>query len=218
MSTPLSPTPRLEGTGRPPRRPRRRGGLPPIDAKRLLVVAAGFLAGLLNYLLIVAGDGDVLVGVARVAIDPGTVISPEQHLDFLPISADDDLLARMTTAPDQVRGAVAVGPIEAGAPILPEMLLAAGHDPDLRVLSIPVDRYLAAGGDLERGDLVDVVAVDQDDPALLATEVTVLATAAESSGFGQYHVVVVVPRGDVGSLAAAIERSTVMLVRAGRGL
>jgi Flp pilus assembly protein CpaB len=218
MSNRMPFIPRLERTGRPARSLRRRGLVPATDVKRVLVILSAVLAGLLNYLLLTGGGGQTLVGIARVALDPGTVIVPEEHLEFRPITGDVDLLARLTTAPDQVRGAVVLRPVEAGSPILPGSLLAPGHDAALRVISIPVDRHLAAGGDLRRGDIVDVIAVDEGDPRILAEDITVLATAAVSSGFGQYHVVVTVPRTDVPELAAAIERSTVMLARSGRGL
>lgn len=218
MSTRMPSIARPERTGGPPRGLGRLVRLPTMDLKRGLVVLAAVLAGLLNYLLLTAGADETLVGVARVAIDPGTVIVPEEHLEFRPLAADDDLLAEMATTPDQVRGAVALRPIEAGSPILPGSLLAPGFDPDVRVLSIPVDRYLAAGGDLVRGDIVDVVAIEDGESSVLAEEITVLATPATSSGFGQYHVVVAVPRAEVLDLAVAIERSALMLVRAGRGL
>lgn len=186
-----------------------------LDGRRLVVIASAVLAGVLNLLLLTAAGDEVLVAVARVPIDPGVSIDPDVHLEFRPVDADDEFLARLVTDPDQVRRAVVVHPIDEGAPILPELLLSPGEDPGLRTLSIPVDRDRAAGGRLGRGDLVDVVAVEDGVSRVVAQTIPVLATSGTSSAFGRYHVVVTVPRALVVDLAAAIEGAEVMIVRAG---
>ncbi|HVM00837.1 MAG TPA: hypothetical protein VM324_16225 [Egibacteraceae bacterium] len=85
-------------------------------------------------------------------------------------------------------------------------------------MSLPIDRERAAGGDLARGDRVDVVAVVEGRALYVAADLEVLAVASSRgdgalAAPGRFFVTVAVDEPTALALARALEIGTVSVLR-----
>jgi Flp pilus assembly protein CpaB len=180
----------------------------------LLAAIAGIAAFALNLALLRAPADEVLVGFAARDLDTGTVLDADGDLRFEPVRAVDELLGSFVTTPGQADGAVAVRPLSAGRPVLLSDLASAG--PEVRAMSVPVDRAHAVGGAIVRGDRIDLVSVVDGDARVLLADADVLAVPEARSSLaagGGFHVVLAVADADVLAVAEAMQSGTLEVVR-----
>lgn len=156
--------------------------------------------------------GDPVV-VARRPVAPGDVLSGDdlgEERATLPPAVRDRTFAR----PDEVEGAVALGPIGSGEPLLRSAVARAGPlDPPgpSFELSLPVERARALDGRLVPGDLVDVLVTHGTDRAavteVVARRARVLDSDESSDGLG----------GDVTTLRLSLASPTEVMAAAHAG-
>jgi Flp pilus assembly protein CpaB len=124
--------------------------------------------------------------VAARDIAPGSLVT-EADLELVAVDVPSRLAGRTFTDPAQVAGAVAVGPVSEGE-LLQAGALAEGDDALVPTFSISVPRAAANGGDLQRGDRVQVFANYGSDTAatlqLLAPNAEVIAIEAGDDAVG----------------------------------
>ncbi len=158
------------------------------------------LAGLLAFLLVLAvlRDNSATSFVAKAARDipAGTTIGADD-VELVEITGDALVGAVLTS--DQINRVIIDGQVTSralavGTLLQPSDFGAAGVVTDIRSMSIPVSPARAVAGSLKPGDLVDVIASDQDGSWYVTTSAEVLAVAAEATGFssGDYTVTVAV--------------------------
>jgi Flp pilus assembly protein CpaB len=187
-----------------------------ISAGHWLMIVAGLLAGLLNVAILRGGDTTVRVAVAAQEITPGQVIGPDL-VRYASVSAEDALLAALVPEADveSVFGAVATSRIGVGEPLTRSAVDRGATG--LRTMSIPIDPAHAAGGGLQPGDRVDVIAVEGGGAAFIALDLEVVAVADRGPGalgaVGAYHVSVLVEAETALHVALAMRTSNVELVR-----
>lgn len=141
-------------------------------------------------------EGRVVVTARDVA--PGRVLT-EADLELAAVDLPPSFDGRVFTAPEQVVGAVTVGPLAAGE-LVQAGGLAAGDDALVPTFSIAVPRAAANGGQLQRGDRVQVFANYGSDTSatlrLLTAEARVVdldAGDATVGATGQVEVLLAIP-------------------------
>lgn len=202
-------------------RPVRRTFASRVSAGHLVMVLAGVLGVLLTLQVLSRADDTRPVLVAAVDLAPGTVLD-DDALTTTRISGDGDALADLFEADDlaDVRGKVLAGSVPAGALVTRSdvHLVADGVAP--RAMSFPLAASRAVGGELDEGDVVDVIAVDAGTKtaSYVMTNVEVLDIEGEdggplSGGNDELTVTLAVDATNALELAAAVEGGTVSLVR-----
>lgn len=155
-------------------RPRRGlpGGRAVVGGLLVAVAAVGTFAAVSG-----AGRGpDTSYVVAARDVEPGSVLSADD-LELVPIDLPDGVRRGAFTRPGEVVGAVVVGPLAEG-----DLVQAGGLSPGdaLPTFSIALAESDANGGDLFRGDVVQVFATYGSDgtapTVLLAAEAQVVST------------------------------------------
>lgn len=163
------------------------------------------------------GPGTRVVVAAR-DVAPGMVLE-EGDLDVVRLDLPDRLAGRVFTAPSQVVGAVAVGPLSAG-----ELVQAGGltdATATVPTFSLAVPTAAANGGQLQRGDTVQVFATYGTDATattrLLAPDADVVGIDAgdtELGATGQVQVLLAIRSAeDRSKVINAVTSGTVTLVR-----
>lgn len=184
----------------------------------LVMILAGLLAFLLA--LAVLRDNSVTTFVATAANDiaAGTTISAS---DIELVEVTGNALADSVLDADAVNqiiidGLVTSRAIAAGTLLQPTDFLAAGGAVDIRSMSIPISPARAVAGSLKGGDLVDVIASDDEGSWYVTTGAQVLAVAsAETGGFSSndYTITIAVDAVVGLRLACAMENFTIDVVR-----
>lgn len=163
----------------------------------------------------------VRVVVAAHDLAPGQELARDD-VRVVEMRASTPFADQMLRADDVDRGGVVLAqPVPEGDP-LRRSDLAGGDMASPRAMSIPVARSNAVGGEIEVGDRVDVVAVDDKGARYVLTGASVLAVASGPSqggligdGSTGFYVTVAVPDEQSGlELAAAIDAGKVQIVRA----
>jgi len=141
----------------------------------VLMIFAGLLAFVLNVALLRGGDETIDVAVARAALDAGQRLSLGD-IEFVEIATDSPLLERMVVGSEvePLLGQVFTRSVAQGAPLLSEDLRPVAAPDAGRAMSFPIPPNQAVGGDLARGDTVDVVRVDDGIAAYAAVGLEVL--------------------------------------------
>lgn len=206
-----------------PRPPRRRRSI----AERLtLNVVVGVVAALLAFVLAATLLRDrremVTVAVATEAIPAGVVITASM-VDRSEVSAQttfaDSLISYDAIASGEL---VASRTLHAGEPLTASAVGSASGTSGQRVMSIPLEVWQAANGDIEVGDQVDVIEAGRDGAAryVLTGASVVGRSGSEGSGglvssarAGDLVISVEVDADEALLLAAAIESGNITVVR-----
>ena len=203
-----------------PRRRRRR-----LSERLTLNVGVGLIAGLVTFVLIATVLRDrremVAVAVASERIPAGVTITESMvHsvqvpaavgfvsglVSFERVSAER-LVAARTVQSGEVLPASAVGQPEVSS--------------GARVMSIPVESWQAAGGEVQVGDQVDVIDTGKDGPSYVLTGAAVVGRSESNTGGGLgsvgrpggLFITVEVNEVQALALAATIESGKLMIVR-----
>lgn len=185
-------------------------------------VAPIALAGLLLLVAVytVLGDQDVThrVAVAARDLQPGVTVSADSFR-ITESKLAEDLVGGLVHAEHlaDTDGWVVASSVAAGEPVPRSALRPPSAPDELRAVSLPIDRERAVGGDLSRGDRVDVIAVVDGHAAYVAADLAVLAVAGRGegalSGPTRYHVTVAVDEVTALALARAFEVGAVTIAR-----
>lgn len=185
----------------------------------MLVFAAGALAFIANLAVLRPAETPPSVVVAAADLLPGAVLHPSIHLAVAPVSTDETVLATLIPAAslESLDGRVVGRRVSAGSFLTGDVLLPVGSTGALRLMSVPVDRDRAAGGNLVVGDRVDVIAVEDGRARFVVAAAEVVALPDERggalSGSGRYFVVVAVDADAALALSEALDVATVQVVR-----
>ncbi len=184
----------------------------------VVMIVAGLLAVLVNFLVLRSRDEVFLVAVAAGPIRAGTTVSADD-LALTELQATPEVLAGLVSGEERgmLEGRIAVRAIAAGDLLHDSDFREPSAPADLRAMSIPIEREHAAGGDLEPGDVVDVIrASDQTAEYVVAgAQVLDVATDSDSAlrGVSRFFVVVAVDADTALELASAIQSGGLELVR-----
>lgn len=210
----------------PPRRePQRRRRRRPLTERLTLNVVVGLVAALLAFVLAASLLADrrdmVTVAVARDRIAAGTQITAAIVLSE-DVPADTEFVDQLVPFVDVEDGTlVATRTVQAGEPLTESAVGAPGSVTGQRVMSIPLESWQAANGELQVGDQVDVIAATRDGSKYVLTNAAVVGRSSDgvSGGLvggtraGELVILVEVDSDEALELAAAIEAGTIMVVR-----
>lgn len=204
-----------------PERPRRRR----LSERLTLNVVVGLVAALLAFVLAASLLNDrremVTVAVARERIPAGAVITPEL-IESQDVSAGTRFSSSLVPFDRVADGTlVATRTVQPGEPLTGSAIGDAGSMPGQRVMSIPLDSWQAANGEIQIGDQVDVIEATKDGSRYVLTAAAVVGrTGGEQGGglvggvrAGELVISVEVDADEALDLALAIERGTIMVVR-----
>ena len=216
-------TPRADRLSPPARPVRQRRSL---SERLTLNLVVGVVAGLLAFVLIASLLADrrerTTVAVAGTQIAAGTVITPDL-LASEAVPSDtgfiDDLVPMVRFESGDL---VATRTIQPGEPLLASAVGDPGSITPARVMSIPLEAWQAANGQIEVGDQVDVIVSTRDAGSryVLTAAPVVDRSSADSSGGlvrgSQQTDLVITVEVDADhalELATAIEDGTLTVVR-----
>jgi Flp pilus assembly protein CpaB len=183
----------------------------------LIAVAALFAFGL-NYLALEDRDASTLVAVADKAIAEGVPFTADL-VRLTPIPSDFEALEHLVleTDIDRLHGWVVSRSVAEGELLDRGTVIRPGDSDGLRTMSIPVAVEHAVGATLVIGDRIDVISMLETGPAVIASDLEVVAIAeAESGGLtaaGTYHLVVAVTTEEALALAQAIDLGSIEILR-----
>lgn len=214
------PASNVSGSPRPS--PRRRS----IAERLTLNVVVGVVAALLAFVLAATLLRDrremVTVAVATEAIPAGAVITPAMvDRSEVPVQTTfaESLLSYDAVASGEL---VASRTLQAGEPLTASAVGSSSGASGQRVMSIPLEVWQAANGDIQVGDQVDVIEAGRDGAAryVLTGASVVGRSGSEGSGglvsggrTGDLVISVEVDADEALLLAAAIESGNITVVR-----
>lgn len=181
------------------------------------MIVAAALAGLLNLVVLRAGDDRVPVAVVTTPVAAGEALTSDL-VTVTRVAVDDAVLATLvpTATVETLADAVAVTDLAPGALLRRDDVRSAAAAGGQRAMSIPVDPAHAAGGDLVPGDRVDVIDVHDGAASYVVTDAEVLAVSDRGGALGgleAFSVTVAVDGDTALLLAAAVRNETIELVR-----
>lgn len=188
-----------------------------LSSAHILIFSAGALAFVANLAILRPAELPPNVAVASADLLPGTIFNSDVHVDFVPMTTDPSVLGSLVMDSGSFDGQVVNRRIDAGS-LLPRAALAesdgmSGH----RVMSLAVEPERAAGGNLVVGDFVDVIAVDSGEARYVVTGLEVVALPEQTSGSfassSRYYLVVSVDAESALALSAAMDSSTIQVIR-----
>lgn len=189
-----------------------------VSAGHVLMVAAGVLAFLTNFVLLRGGDDSVPVVAAAVDLEPGRIVGGGD-LRTVRLSAGGEVLGSLVAgdALDAVVGKVVLRRLSAGELFRPDDVGTPAAPLGRRAMAVPVEPDHAVGGSLRVGDRVDVIVVSSGAAEYVLTSAEVLdVSSGERGAFaapGGFYVVVAVDAEDALRLAEAIRAGTLEVVR-----
>jgi Flp pilus assembly protein CpaB len=206
----------------PKRRRPRRSVLERLTLNVVVGLVAALLAFVLTGVLLADRRETLTVAVAGEAIPAGAVITPEM-VEGNELSANTGFAEDLVPM-DRIRGGtlVASRTLQPGEPLTVAAVGSPGSTAGHRVMSIALEPWQAAGGEIEVGDQVDVIETTDEGPRYV---LTAAAVVGRSSDEGSGGLVGGVQRGDLIlsvevdadealALAGAIESGEVTVVRA----
>lgn len=203
----------------PPPRPRSRSWTSRVSFGHGLMVAAGLLAALLNFVALRGGDDATWVVTAGRDIQPGEILTSEL-LSTVQLADGAPLLGGLVTADriGELDGATSAARIAAGEPVLRSAVAPRGSSDGLRAMSVPIDPSHAVGGGLRVGDRVDVIEVHDGGARYVATDVAVIGVAEAASGgalggLGAYSITLAVDDATALRLAVGLRGDRLEIVR-----
>jgi Flp pilus assembly protein CpaB len=185
------------------------------------MVVAGLLGALLTLAVLREADRTHPVLVAADDLAAGQVVTRESFA-IARLRAEPGVLASLLRPADldALSNAVTTAAVREGALVARDAVTDVRKRPAARTMSFALPRSRAVDGALESGDRVDVVAAARDrvQAGYVATDVAVVAASAAGSGplqdDGTVTMTLAVDSGEAVRIAAALERSTVTLIRA----
>lgn len=190
-----------------------------LSSAHILIFSAGALAFVANLAVLRPAELPPAVAIATIDLLPGTVFDPARHVDFVPMASDDVVLAQFVSedTAGSLMGHVVDQRVSAGT-VLPYGFLVESQERDgRRIMSIPIDPERAAGGTLAIGDLVDVIAVERGEARYIVVGLEIVALPESKSGSftgsAAYHVTVAVDSVAALELSAALESTSIQIVR-----
>lgn len=201
----------------PRARPPRRSITSRLAAGHVVMIGAALLAAVANIALIRAADDSVPILVLAADATAGTAA---EDLPLRPADARLDAAALSTLVlPDdraELAGRVLAGDVRAGAPLRWTDLPQRAAPDGLRRMSLPLLRERAVGGDIARGDAVDVIQVVDGDARYVVAGAEVLDVAAEADtslgGLASFHISIGVDPQTALCLARAIDAGQLTVV------
>ena len=215
------PTPEVERSAQP--------AIPTLRARRSVRdrltfnVVAGVVAGLLAFVLVTSVLRDrremLHVAVARDRIPAGVTITAAM-VDDVEMPTSVSFAPGLLTYSSATAGVVAARTVQPGEAI-PSSAIGTPASTGARVMSIPVESWQAAGGELEVGDQIDVIDTGNAAPSYVLTGAAVVGRSETTIGggltgaarAGDLFVTVEVDDIEALALAGVIERGKLMIVR-----
>ena len=214
MATTPSVLTREAGTSTPTLRSVRRR----LSLSHALIGLAALLAFAFNYVALQSRDDSTLVAVASAPIAEGTRLSSDL-VRLSPLPADFDGMSNLMTEQElsRLEGWVVSREVAEGELIHRTVLIELGAGDGLRTMSVPVPIEHAAGATIVTGDRVDIIALVDEVPTFVGTDLQVTSIAETSqgglSGVGPYFIVVAVTSDQALALAGAIEAGSLEIIR-----
>jgi Flp pilus assembly protein CpaB len=187
------------------------------------MLLAGALGVLLTLSVLRTADDTEPVLVAARDLTPGSILG-DGDVRAARMKADTSVLSTLFGTADvaSVRGQVVTNSVREGSLMRRADVRALGDHAATRVMSFPLSRARAVGGDLASGDRVDVVAVERNSARSGYVLVDAEVIGIETSDGGPLSrgadddvtVSLVVDTDGAKRLAAALEAGSVTLVRA----
>ncbi len=202
--------------------PRSIGNLRRWSSGHVLMLSAGLLGAGATVAVLQSSDDTTAVVVAAADLRVGDRVESDD-LTTSDVSADADLARELIGADDadELVGLIVTAPIEAGSPLLIEHLDAEAAPDGGRAMSFSVPAERAAGGAVEVGDRIDVLAADRDGFVgyALAGALVIDASDGEDGaplegGPRDLTITVAVDAPGALRLAAAVAEGDVTVVRA----
>lgn len=159
-----------------------------------------------------------MVAVADRPLVGGTTFDVDA-IRLVPVDADFEGLDALVSEEglSSYDGWVVSSAVPRGTPLRVVDLVPPGAVSGLRSMSLPVPIEHAAGGSIDRGDLIDVISVTEAGARYVATALEVISVSEASTGSigatGGYHVVVAVEATEALRLAEALESGSIELIR-----
>lgn len=183
------------------------------------MLVAGLLLGLASYMVLRDQEATYRVAVPAADLRAGSVVSTDSFR-LVETKVADELAAGLLHADDLARvdGWVAANSLPAGELVSRSDLRPPSAPHELRAMSVPIARERAAGGDLSRGDRVDVIAVVDGRAFYVAADLEILAVASGGGegalqAPGRFFVTVAVDEDTALALAQALEIGAVSVLR-----
>jgi len=189
-----------------------------LNLGHVVMLLAAVLALVFNLAVLRSNDATIEVAVAVTDVRVGTSLT-EGHFAFAEVPADDVLSSRLISSDraSELVGQLATRSIANGEPILESDLLSVDNRDGLRAMSIPIEKSRAVSGQLARGDLVDIVLVQDGVATYIATGVEVLdVPSSDTNALGAqtgYSPTVAVDATEALRIAAALDTGEVHIIR-----
>ncbi|HVR32606.1 MAG TPA: RcpC/CpaB family pilus assembly protein [Acidimicrobiia bacterium] len=191
-----------------------------LSSAHILIFSAATLAFLANLAVLRPEALPPRIAVAAADILPGSSFDPAQHVTFVPLATEPEVLGRLVSEEvvHSLAGRLVARRVQEGSILDLDMLLPMSSADGRRIMSLPIDRQRAAGGAISAGDRVDVIAVDRGVARYVVAGVEVVgvpeARAGTFSGSTDYHVVLAVDATAALELSAAMGAGTIHVIRA----
>ncbi|MBT8166678.1 MAG: hypothetical protein KJO97_14130 [Acidimicrobiia bacterium] len=155
----------------------------------VVMILAGLVAIVLNLAFLRSGTETINVAVAGQSLDAGTVLTGS-NVGTVEVGDAAELADGLLTeeAAAALYGSVLARDIEAGEPFRRSDLRPAGNSLALREYSIEVDAAEAAGGSIQETDIVDIIAVIDNQAFYVASSLEVVRITDASDGGDQILV------------------------------
>lgn len=207
---------RLE-TPTPPRRP----FWSRMSVGQIVMIVAGLAAFVLNVNVIRAQEATTMVAVAREDLIPGAPFDASM-IDLVPIDAENPVVDRLVPedALPSFDGMIVTSRILEGEFVSAADLAEEAADENLRAVTVQVDASHAGGGSLiGRGDMVDLIAVNDRVARYVVTGAEVLRVPPQETAGGlvatnDYYIVIAVDADAALAVAEALQADSVEVVLA----
>jgi len=188
---------------------------------QIVMIIAGLAALVLNVNVIRAQEATTMVAVATEDLVPGVPFEASM-VEFVPIDAENPVIDRLISegAVASRKGMIVTSRVFEGEFVAAADLADEAADENLRAFTVRVPASHAGGGALiARGDLVDIIAVDDGVAGYVVTGAQVLHVPAQDATGGivavtDYYVVVAVDADTALALSEALQTDSVEVVLA----
>ncbi len=188
---------------------------------QIVMIVAGLAAFVLNVNVIRAQEAVTMVAVATEDLVPGVEFDASM-VEMVPIDAENPVIDRLM--PEEALGSfegkiVTSRVLEGEFVATADLADQAAHE-NLRAVTVRVDADHAGGGSLiERGDLIDIIAVEDGVARYVVTGAQVLRVPVQDSSGGlvsinDYFIVIAVDADTALSVAEALQSDSVEVVLA----
>lgn len=192
-----------------------------VSAAQIFMIVAGILAFIANLAILRAREDVTLVAIAATDINAGVAIVESVHVGYVELNGTDEALAPLVTSDEigALEGHILTSPVRAGDTFIESDLVASVNPIDQRAIALAVGRDHAVGGDINVGDRVDVIWVDDGLARYVVTGVEVIDTTNDQrtggafSGSQAFSITVAVDDVQALELAQALNSGQIEVVR-----